>query len=168
MRRIGAGAGVWISSPTHDVKLLSFKLYFECTNNVAEYESLILGINSLKTMKVKKITIFGDSLLVIDQVKGVYEAKHPKTIAYINLVLELPEEFHEYTISLIPREQNHIANSLANSASVFKIPLYPNKRYEIQVKHMTSILYNVKNCLVFENNHQIKRFLENEEEFVNI
>ena len=61
MSIIGVCEGVWISSSTHDIKLLSFKLYFECTNNVAEYESLILGLNSLNTMKVKKITAYGDS-----------------------------------------------------------------------------------------------------------
>jgi ribonuclease HI len=72
MKIIGAGAGVWISSPSHDIKLLSFKVYFECTNNVAEYEYLILGIKALKTMKFKKISIYGDSQLVIDQVRGVY------------------------------------------------------------------------------------------------
>ena len=87
---------------------------------------------------------------------------------YKNMVLELLEDFYEYTISLIPREQKNIANSLDNSASLFKIPIYPNKRYEIQVKHKPSIPNNVKNWKVFENNHQIKRFLENEEEFVNI
>jgi ribonuclease HI len=53
--------GGMILSPTKEVKLLSFKLYFECTNNVAEYESLILGLNSLKTMKARRITIYGDS-----------------------------------------------------------------------------------------------------------
>ena len=112
---------------------------------MSEYESLILGLNALKTMKVKKIAVYGDSKLVVDQVKGVYQAKHPKMTAYRNLVLELLEEFDEYTISLIPREQNNRVDSLANSASLFKMPIYPNKRYEIQVKHKPSILDNVKN-----------------------
>ena len=61
MSRAGAGASAWISSLTHDVKLLSFKLYFECTNNVVEYEPLILRLSSLKTMKAKKIEVYGDS-----------------------------------------------------------------------------------------------------------
>ena len=77
MSRIGAGAGVWILSPTKEVKLLSFKLYFECTNNVTEYESLIFGLNALRKMKAKKIAIYGDSELIIDQVKGLYQ-KTPK------------------------------------------------------------------------------------------
>ena len=118
-------------------------------------------------MNFKKIVVYADSQLVIDEVKGVYQAKHPKMRAYKNLVLELLEEFDEYTISLIPREQNNIADSLANSASLFKILIYPNKRYEIQVKHRPSIPNNVKNWQVFADNHQVKRFLQNEEEFVN-
>ena len=51
--------------------------------------------------------------------------------SYINLVLELLEEFNEYTISLILREQNSIIDSLASSTSLFKIPVYPNKEYQI-------------------------------------
>jgi hypothetical protein len=39
----GAGAGVWVRNPRNDTKLSSFKLYFECTNNIVEYEALILG-----------------------------------------------------------------------------------------------------------------------------
>ena len=72
MSIVGVGAGFWISSPTQDVKLLSFKLYFECTNNVEDYENLILGLNALKTMKARRITIYGDSELIIDRFKGIY------------------------------------------------------------------------------------------------
>ena len=87
--------------------------------------------------------------------------------SYRNLVLELLEEFVEYTISLIMREQNSIVDSLASLASLFKIPIYPNKWYEIQVKHRPSIPDNVKNWKIFKDNHQINRFLENKEEFIN-
>ena len=52
--------------------MLSFKLYFECTNNVAEYEALILGLKTLKDLKEKRISIYGDLGLVIDQVKCIY------------------------------------------------------------------------------------------------
>ena len=82
-------------------------------------------------MKARRIEIYGDSELIIDQVKGIYQAKHPKMRSYRNLVLELLEEFDEHTISLIMREQNNIDDSLASSTSLFKIPIYPNKRYEI-------------------------------------
>ena len=47
----GARVGVWLRTLNHDTKFSSFKLYFECTNNIAEQEALILGLNVLKDMK---------------------------------------------------------------------------------------------------------------------
>ena len=46
----GVGAGVWIRPPTGEPKLFSYKLYFDCTNNVAKYEALVLGLRSLKDL----------------------------------------------------------------------------------------------------------------------
>ena len=53
----GVGVGIWIIPPKNkDVnRLYSFKLVFYCTNNVAEYESLILGLNILKDLREKQI-----------------------------------------------------------------------------------------------------------------
>lgn len=62
----GDGASVWVRSPKKDTKLLSFKVYFECTNNVVEYKALILGLNTLKDLKAKKIVVYGDSKLVVN------------------------------------------------------------------------------------------------------
>ena len=50
----GAGARICVSGPNHENHLLSYKLYFDCTNNVAKYEALILGIKMLKELKIKK------------------------------------------------------------------------------------------------------------------
>ena len=57
----GDGASIWIVSPNKYSKVHYFKLTFECTNNVAEYEVLLLGLNSLKEIKEKIIDVFGDS-----------------------------------------------------------------------------------------------------------
>ena len=46
--KVSAGAGVYIISPIRDTKAYSYKLVFECTNNVAEYEALLLGLHALK------------------------------------------------------------------------------------------------------------------------
>ena len=64
--KVGVGAGVYIISPIRDFKALSYKLTFECTNNVAEYEELLLGLNSLKDMGEKRVQFMGDSELVIN------------------------------------------------------------------------------------------------------
>ena len=83
------------------------------------------------------------------------------------MVLQLLEEFDQFTISIIPRDQNGIADSLATSASILKIPIVPNKKYEVQVKHRPYVPDKVKNWQVFKDNYQIKRFLKNDEEFLN-
>ena len=50
--KVGAGAGVYIISPIQgEFKALSYKLTFECTNNVAEYEALLLGLHALKDLE---------------------------------------------------------------------------------------------------------------------
>jgi ribonuclease HI len=88
-------------------KLCSFKLDFDCTNNVVEYEALILGLNTLKDLRAKRIVVHGDFELVINQFKGIYQTKHPKMRAYMNAVLDLLEGFTEYGISLIPTGEEY-------------------------------------------------------------
>ena len=74
----GVGAGVWLHnhrsrySENH-----SYKLNFQCTNNIAEYEALMLGLKLLKKVDAKQIMVRGDSELIIKQIKGEYATKHP-------------------------------------------------------------------------------------------
>ena len=68
----GAGVGICLNGPNHENHLCSYKLYFNCTNNVLEYEALILGIERLKELKIKNVFIYGDSEPIINQVKGIY------------------------------------------------------------------------------------------------
>jgi ribonuclease HI len=164
----GAGAGVWISPPKVGTKLCSYKLTFDCTNNMVEYEALILGLKVLKELGAKRIAVHGDSELVINQVKGIYQSKHPRLRAYRNLVLDLLEEFSEYNLSAILREQNQIVDALATSASVFKIPIFPNRKYEIEVKHRPVIPDNIKYWQVFEDDKQVEIFLQMGDEFANM
>ena len=85
----GAGVGICLTHPKFEYRSFSYKLYFDCTNNVAEYEALILGLKMIREIKIKKVSIYGDSELVINQVKGIYQAKHPRMRAYKNVVLDL-------------------------------------------------------------------------------
>ena len=116
---------------------------FDCSSNEAENE-LIAGLKIIRNLGAKKIFVYGDSEMVIKQFKGEYKAKHPMMRAYQNLVLYILKTFTEYTLSLIPRDNNVISDSLATLASMFKIPLYPNKKYDINVKHLLDVPDNVQ------------------------
>jgi ribonuclease HI len=142
--REGLGASIWVSPPKTSMNFHSYKLAFECTNNVAEYEALILDLQFLKQIGAQRIAMREDSDLIINQVKGVYQTKHPRLRTYRNLALDLLRFFSEYDLIAIPREQNQIVDALATSTSFFKIPSLPNKRYEIEVRHRPAIPDNIK------------------------
>jgi hypothetical protein len=74
----GVGACVWINPPKVGTKIGSYKLAFDCTNNMAEYEALILGLRNLKELGARRIVVHGDSELIINQVKGIYHTNHPR------------------------------------------------------------------------------------------
>ena len=128
--KIGAGTGVYIISPIRDFKALSYKLTFECTNNVAEYEALLLGLHALKELGAQRIRVLGDSELVINQVNESYQTRHPRMRAYRNEVWDMLGNFvTEHTIQVIPRHENLVADSLAVAAGKFETPVAGQKEY---------------------------------------
>jgi ribonuclease HI len=82
----GFGAGVVLVSPAQETISLSYKLEFEATNNVAEYEALVLGLRATKDMGIEEISIFGDAELIFHQVRNLYQSKHLRIRSYRNEV----------------------------------------------------------------------------------
>ena len=75
--------------------------------------------------------------------------------------------FTQDKIRLIPRRENQVADSLATIARNFKVPIYSKKKYKIAVVNRPSIPDNSKYWQVFEDDLQLKLFLELSGEFVN-
>ncbi|KAA3460987.1 RNA-directed DNA polymerase (Reverse transcriptase), Ribonuclease H-like protein [Gossypium australe] len=118
---VGNGIGAVLVSPNGDHYPLTSKLDFDCTNNMAEYEACILGIRAAIERKIGTLEVYGDSALVIYQLKGEWETRDPKLISYRRLVLELIKEFDNITFCYLPREENQMADALATLASMIKI-----------------------------------------------
>jgi ribonuclease HI len=107
--REGVGAGVVFISFVKEIIFLSYKLEFESTNNVAEYEALFLGLRDEKYMGIEEILVFGYAELIIQQIRNIYQAKHPWLRSYKNEVWDLIDSFFSaFNISFIPREENAI------------------------------------------------------------
>ena len=141
-----------------------FNLHFKCTNNIAEYEALILGLNLLKKLGARRIAVRGDSELVIKQVNGEYSAKHPRLRAYRNNTLDLLKTFVEFELVFTPKGQNAIANGLACLASSYpKAPF--DQKIIIQTKFKPAVPDNEKYWQVFEGDKQIEDFLVGRNEF---
>ncbi|XP_038996868.1 uncharacterized protein LOC120121584, partial [Hibiscus syriacus] len=117
---VGHGIGAILVSPEGDHYPCTSRLAFECTNNMAEYEACILGIQAAIERKVKSLEVFGDSALVIYQLRGEWMTRDSKLIEYKNLVMELIKEFEEISFAYLPREENQMADALATLAAMFK------------------------------------------------
>ena len=94
---LGNGIGDVIISPEGCHTSFTARLCFYCTNNMAEYEACILGLKASIDLRIKHLNIFGDSALVISQVKGYWDTKHPNLIPYKELVISLIPYFEEIT-----------------------------------------------------------------------
>jgi len=106
---------------------------------MAKYEALILGLKVLEELGAKRIVVHRDSKLIINQIKGIYQAKQPRLRDYRNLVLEILEKFEECDLSANPREKNHIDDALATSAIVVRVPIFLEKSYKVEVKYKPAV-----------------------------
>ncbi|XP_058766434.1 uncharacterized protein LOC131640036 [Vicia villosa] len=118
---LGNGIGAVIISPKGEHTPFTARLCFDCTNNMAEYEACILGLRADIDLRIKFLEVYGDSALVISQVKGEWDTKHSNLMPYKELVLSLITYFEEITFEHIPREENQLADALATMSSMFKV-----------------------------------------------
>ena len=118
---LGHGVGAVLISPNEQYIPVTARLCFDCTNNVAEYEACILGLQTAIEFKVKSLDVYGDSALVIHQVKGEWETRDAKLIPYQKHIGELIEHFEDVEFHHIPREANQLADALATLSSMFNL-----------------------------------------------
>ena len=116
-------------------------------------EALILGLQTTRYMNIHNLIVFGDSLLVVRQVKNQCQAKHPRLRAYRNEIWNLVENlFLAFKIQFMMRDKKkQMVDSLAVAASNFCLPQNPLLRYELDVRYRPSIPDNVKQWKVFED-----------------
>jgi ribonuclease HI len=119
---VGAGATAIITSPTgikhRYTARLSFALESDrCTNNIAEYEAVILGLHKLKALGVTTCIIKTDSKVVAGQVEKDYSAKDPALMQYLTAVRSLEKQFKGFTLQHVDRARNEEADTLAKAAA---------------------------------------------------
>jgi len=110
-----SGIGVFIKGSEIEDREIT-KYLGTKTNNQAEYTALITALESAQDLKDKKIKIFTDSLLVANQVNGIWKVKHPEIIPLNKEAKKLFGNYKDISIQHVPREQNRDADRLANLA----------------------------------------------------
>jgi ribonuclease HI len=114
-----SGCGFVIhKSKTNDTQIYSDCCYLgdNQTNNYAEYNGIIMGLEKAIKLNIKSIIIEGDSLLVINQLLGKWKVKSENIKILHEKADNLLKMFDYYTLTHIPRSKNKIADELANNS----------------------------------------------------
>nr|GEV27604.1 reverse transcriptase domain-containing protein [Tanacetum cinerariifolium] len=113
----GFEAGLIITNPKRMEFTYALRFKSNATYNETEYEALIAGLRITEQMEVKNLQANVDSILVANQVNGVYVAKEPGMIKYLEKVKNLASTFKEFSIKQVPRGENKKADALSKMAS---------------------------------------------------
>ena len=117
----GAGASAVLISPTQDKRYYAVQLCFQhgekVSNNIAEYEGLIVGLKAAAALGVKRLIIKGDSQLLINFSNKVYEPKDEHMEAYLAEVRRIEKQFCGLELQHVPRGTNQEADDITRRAS---------------------------------------------------
>ncbi|XP_016199941.1 uncharacterized protein LOC107640950 [Arachis ipaensis] len=112
------GAGIILESPTGAVYEQSIKFDFPVSNNQAEYEALLGGLQLAKEVGATTIEVCNDSQIITSQVNRTYQTRNSLLQKYLEQVNRLSKEFDEVTVRHVPREKNTRADLLSKLASM--------------------------------------------------
>lgn len=107
-----------LTNPEEQTFTYTLRFEFLCSNNEAEYEALLVGLKIAKEMGVKHLTVYYDSMIVVNQVNGMYEVKDVSMKQYLKLINSLSSGFKALIISQVPRSKNKQADALSKMALV--------------------------------------------------
>jgi ribonuclease HI len=84
------------------------------TNNVAEWNALLIGLQAARRHGIRRLAVRLDSELVVKQIGGDYRVKHPALQPLYRQAMALLRTFEAYDVQHVRREQNKLADALVN------------------------------------------------------
>jgi ribonuclease HI len=119
---VGIRAAAILISPSgiklHYVARLQFNNEADkCTNNIAKYEAILLGLHKLRAIKVQRSTICTDSKVVAGQIEKECIARESTLERYLTLVRSMESHFKGFTMEYIERSKNTEVDELGKAAA---------------------------------------------------
>jgi ribonuclease HI len=136
---VRAGVGLVFVTPEGGIIRYSLALTEPCTNNEAEYEALIVGLELSLELEIKAVRIFGDSQLIINQVIGEYKVLKPELIQYHQKAMELIKKIPYVSIEKVTRAVNGEADALAKLAKELGEPTEPEIHITVRNRRPLSL-----------------------------
>ncbi|KAG5553262.1 hypothetical protein RHGRI_011205 [Rhododendron griersonianum] len=124
--REASGAGLVLTSPKGQRLSYALRFEFKATNNEAEYEALVVGLDLAKAVGAKHVLAKSDSELVVGQVLGEYTVKEEVMQKYLDKVKAQIAKLQSFSIVRIPREENIDADYLSKLATAKEGAIPPN------------------------------------------
>ena len=116
----GSGAGLILTSLEGIDIEYALRFRFHASNNEAEYEAVIAGLNLAHSLEVDQLEVHGDSQLVVRQIEDTYEAKSEKMVLYLQKVRDLLKKFALVQVKYVPRTENSRSDALAKLATALQ------------------------------------------------
>ncbi|XP_004296026.1 PREDICTED: uncharacterized protein LOC101306711 [Fragaria vesca subsp. vesca] len=137
-----SGAGIIITDPEGHFYEYALRFEFKTSNNIAEYEALIAGIQLYRELGALHIHIFSDSQLVVNQGAKDFKANQNNLGSYKSLAGALLQHFTSYKLTQIPRAKTSKADALGRLATAPPESAPPDVHIEILDKPSISKAYS--------------------------
>jgi ribonuclease HI len=161
----GGGAGVLFISPKGEQLKYVFQILFKVSNNEAEYEALLHNFRLAVSLGIKRLLVYGDSLLIVQQVNKEWDINQDTMDTYVEEIRKLKNKFSGLEIYHIDRENNVGADVLSKHGStraavppgVFVHELHhPSVKIQSQQATNTEAPATVREVLMIEEDWQIQ------------
>ena len=97
--KYGLGASAVLTVPSGTQLKYAARLDFEgCTNNVAEYEGLLLGLRKARALGARRLSIRSDSELITNHIGKSYRALKPELSKYLSVVRSMEKYFLGFSV----------------------------------------------------------------------
>jgi ribonuclease HI len=167
----GAGAGILFIAPRGEQLKYTLQLLFPASNNAVEYEALIHGLNIAVSLGIKKLMVYGDSLVVISQINKDWDCSTNSMGKYCAAVRKLEDRFEGLEFHHVGRDRNAAADALSKKLRSSRAQVPP--RIFVQEVSCPSILLDrAEECNILSQQESnpndlrepIIRYIKNEEE----
>jgi ribonuclease HI len=113
----GAGSGVLLISPKGEQLKYVLQIFWNVSNNEAKYEALLHGLRLAKSLGIKRLLVYGDSVVVINQVNKSWDRNKENMDGYCLEVRKLENKFYGLEFHHVVRDNNVAADVLSKLGS---------------------------------------------------
>jgi ribonuclease HI len=113
----GAGAGILFIAPRGEQLKYALQLLFLASNNATEYEALIHGLNIVISLSIKRLMVYGDSLVVIIQINKEWDCSNDSMGKYCTAIRKIEDKFEGLEFHHVERDRNAVADALSKLGS---------------------------------------------------